>query len=510
MDEDTHQRGGKPPPPWSPVPPASLQDAARHEPPPWLAGIQSIVGADFVLTSLPDRWVYSRDRSPYAVFQVRKSMVPATLPSAIACPGTTAELAALLAFARARAIEVIPFGGGSGVLGGTLPVTRELIIDLKRLNRILDLNETDCTVTVEAGMNGGQFEAALNARGFTSGHLPQSLHMSTVGGWAACRSAGQSSTRYGKIEDMILGLEVVLPDGQPFRVRPTIRHATGPELAGLFVGSEGTLGIISELTLRIWRQPEARLGLVLAFPDLAAGLGALRTIMQSELRPAVVRLYDKTESLQRTRGREPFAKHPHLAIFEFCGIEAMAKLERELALGICQDFGAAQADGTIYEEWQAHRFGSLSTTWHVSDHYMDTMEVVAAWSALPGLYVASRDAVRALCPDFHFGTHWSHVYPEGACQYMTLRLPPMPEERALRLLRSAWDSLQELCLSAGGSIAHHHGMGLFRNPWLRDELGATGLGLLQGIKDHLDPGGLLLPGKLGMRPSARKLRGPGS
>jgi len=140
MDEDTHQRGGKPPPPWSPVPPASLQDAARHEPPPWLAGIQSIVGADFVLTSLPDRWVYSRDRSPYAVFQVRKSMVPATLPSAIACPGTTAELAALLAFARARAIEVIPFGGGSGVLGDTLPVTGGLMIDLKRLNRILDLN----------------------------------------------------------------------------------------------------------------------------------------------------------------------------------------------------------------------------------------------------------------------------------------------------------------------------------------------------------------------------------
>ncbi len=140
--------------------------------------------------------------------------------------GYRSELAALLAFARARAIPVIPFGGGSGVLGGTLPVAHELVIDLKRLNRVLDLDETNCTVTVQAGMNGGQFEDALNARGFTSGHLPQSLHMSTVGGWAACRSAGQNSTRYGKIEDMILGLEVVLPDGR--LLRPARRHGTRP------------------------------------------------------------------------------------------------------------------------------------------------------------------------------------------------------------------------------------------------------------------------------------------
>ncbi len=270
------------------------------------------------------------------------------------------------------------------------------------------------------------------------------------------------------------------------------------------------LGIISELTLRVWRLPEARLGLVMAFPDVEAGLHALRTIMQRELRPAVVRLYDRIESLQRTQGREPFDRRPCLAILEFCGIEAMAGLERDLAAGLCKGFGAERADDTVYQEWQSHRFGSLSTSWHVRDYYTDTMEVVAAWSAVPGLYAASRDAVRAVCPDFHFGTHWSHVYPEVVCQYMTLRLPPMREERALRLLRSAWDRLQELCLAAGGSIAHHHGMGLFRNPWVRGELGETGLELLQGIKDQLDPGGLLLPGKLGLGPPVRGREGSGS
>lgn len=510
MDDDAPGAAGGSPPPWSPVASRSLPDAAAGPVrPPWLGDVEAIVGPRFVLSSLPDRWAYARDRSPYAVFHVRNATVPATLPAAIACPGTVDELAALLVHARAHSIPVIPFGGGSGVLGGTLPIAQELVLDLKRLNRILDLNETDCTVTVQAGMNGGQFEDALNARGFTSGHLPQSLTMSTVGGWAACRSAGQNSTRYGKIEDMLLGLEVVLPDGGRLRVRPNARHAAGPELGGIFVGSEGVLGIISELTLRIWRLPDTRLGLVVAFPAVTAGLDALRTIMQRELRPAVVRLYDETESLPRTRSRPPFDANPYLAFFEFSGMTAMAGLERDLAAAICRDFGAVETDDAIYQEWLPHRFGSLSTAWHAADHYMDTMETVAAWSVLPELYAASRDAVRDLCPDFHFGTHWSHVYPEGACQYTTLRLPPMSEERALHLLRSAWDRLQRLCLDAGGSIAHHHGIGLFRNPWLRAELGDKGFELLRHLKQQLDPGGLLLPGKLGLRPPAPGQDGEG-
>lgn len=492
------QAGARPPPPWAPMTPTALGDAASTSPPTWLGRVAGIVGETHVLSSLAERWAYCRDRSPYAIFHVRSGVVPATLPAAVACPGDVDELAALLTFAAEARVAVIPFGGGSGVLGGTLPLSGELIIDLKRLNRVLALDETDATVTVQAGMNGGQLEALLNARGFTTGHLPQSLHMSTVGGWVACRSAGQNSSRYGKIEDMVLGIEAVLAGGRRIRCRASARHAAGPELAGLFVGAEGTLGVVSEVTLRIWRLPEARLPAVLGFPSLGAGLAALRGIVQTELRPSIVRLYDETESLQRTRGQRPFEAHPCVAILEFSGPRALADVERRLALGICGSLGAVEGPVGLYDEWQAHRFGSYSTQWHAGGHYMDTVDVVAPWSRLESLYRSCRDAVEGLSPDFHFGAHWSHVYAEGACQYMTMRLPPMPERTALDLLRSAWDRVQTLCLEAGGSIAHHHGLGLFRNPWLPRELGAEGMALLQALKDQLDPHAVLVPGKLGL------------
>ena len=172
----------------------------------------------------------------------------------------------------------------------------------------------------------------------------QSLHMSTVGGWAACRSAGQSSTRYGKFEDMVLGLEVVLPDGELLRIRPAPGRAVGPGVQDLFIGSEGAFGIITEVTLRLWRLPEARHGVVLAFRELEAGLETLRRVMQSELRPAVARLYDQEESGQRTSGTAPFDSHPFLGILEFCGPARLAAVERDLTLEIARSRGAVQAD----------------------------------------------------------------------------------------------------------------------------------------------------------------------
>jgi len=503
MDHRHNDKSEELPPPWIPLPISRLAEDADRQAPQWLPSVEAIVGHDYVLQSLPDRWAYSRDRSPYAVFRARNATVPTTLPAAIACPGNVDELASLLRFSRANGISVIPFGAGSGVLGGTLPVAHELVIDLKRLNRVVALNEVDRTVTVQAGMNGGQFEAFLNDRGYTSGHLPQSLHMSTVGGWAACRGAGQNSTRYGKFEDMILGLNVVLPDGELLQLRPSGRHGAGPGLAGLFVGSEGAFGIISELTLRVWRQPETRLGLVMAFPSLDAGFEALRTVMQNELRPAVVRIYDEAESLQRTASNPPFDTRPFLVVFEFCGLRALATFERDLAVEFCRSFGAVVTDNSIYETWRANRFGSLSTPWYVRDHYVDTIEIAAGWSALSGLYADTCAEVRKVSPEFQLGTHWSHVYAEGACQYLTLRLPPIPEDRALHLLRCVWDRVESLCLAAGGSIAHHHGIGLFRSPWMGGEFGASGLALLQALKNQFDPGHLLLPGKLGLNPGDR-------
>jgi len=463
-----------------------------------LDALRAALGVAHVRLTLPERIAYARDRLPYATFAVRSARLPGTLPSAVVCPASHEELSATLRILREAGLRAMPYGAGSGVLGGAIPLAGEVAIDLKRMNRILDLNETDGTVTVQCGMNGGQFEDALAARGWTGGHLPQSLYMSTVGGWAACRGAGQASSRYGKIEDIVIGLRAVLPDGRTLDVRPLARRAAGPSIKDIFVGSEGVYGVITEITLRIWRKPEAEHGVVLALPSLQAGLDALREIMQSELRPAVTRLYDAEESRGRTAGIAAFERNPFLCILVFSGPARLAALEQQMSLEIMARHGAVCADDGPLHHWQENRYVSYSPQWQAAGSYMDTIEITGAWSALPAMYERMRSAALAVHPEMHFGTHWSHVYPEGACQYMTLRLPPMDEAQALKLHRQAWDRLQRLTLELGGSISHHHGVGCFRNEWLREELN-TGLDVLQKLKDALDPDNLLNPGRLGLR-----------
>jgi len=466
-----------------------------------LANLASIVGDAHVHSRWPDRYAYARDRLPFATFAVRTGHLPGTMPSAVICPGSHDEVARVVRWAGDASVALVPWGAGSGVLGGAIPLGGEAILDLKRLNRVVAIDAVDCLASVGAGMNGGQFEAALAERGYTCGHLPQSIHMSTVGGWAACRGAGQVSSRYGKAEDIVRGIKVVLPDGRTLEVRPLARRATGPDLLQLFIGSEGTLGVITEVTLRIWKRPEREHGVVIAMPGVAAGFAGLREIMQHELRPAVTRLYDDTETRARTEGSAAFASREAMLMLVFSGPERLARLEEELALEILARHGGVVADDAPYHEWVEHRYVSYSPKWQATNHYMDTIEVTGSWSALPAMHERTREMVRAIHPQLHFGTHWSHVYPEGACQYMTFRLPPLPEAEAMALHARVWETIESITLDCGGSISHHHGIGAFRNRWMRGELGA-GLDVLQSIKDALDPGNIMNPGKLGLRPVA--------
>jgi alkyldihydroxyacetonephosphate synthase len=471
---------------------------AAELPAPIVQALASIVGAEHILTSLADRYAYCRDRLPYGTFRLRHGALPGTLPSAIISPADAEQIAAIVELANREDLRLIPFGAGSGVLGGTIPLIGEVVVDLKRLNRITAINETDGTVTVQAGMNGGQFEQQLNARGYTAQHLPQSINMSTVGGWAACRGAGQASSRFGKIEDIVIGLKAVLPDGRQIEVRPVARRSVGPSIKDLMVGSEGVYGFLTELTLRIWRLPEYEHGVVLAFPSLQAGMDAMRDIAQRELRPAVMRLYDDIESAQRTEGMAEFVTHPVLCILKFSGLERLARVEEALSIELCAAHGGMIAADGPYRHWEETRYQSYSTHWQTSGYYMDTIEITGAWSRLPQMYARMREVAHNIHPGMHFGAHWSHIYPEGACQYMTIRLPPMEEETALALHRKTWDEIERICLASGGSIAHHHGAGVFRNEWLREELN-VGLDMLQILKDGIDPKNLLNPGKLGLR-----------
>lgn len=465
------------------------------------AALAGIVGAANVLSEFEARRAYAHDRLPFANFRERSGRLAGVMPRLAVRPGTAEEVGEIVRLARREKVELIPFGNGSGVLGGAIPLHREVMVDLRRLDRILAINPQDAMVTVEAGMNGAQFEAALNAEGFTTGHLPQSLEISTVGGWAACRGGGQASSRYGKIEDIVVGLKAVLPDGTPLEVRPVARRSVGPSVRDLLVGGEGAFGIITELTLRLWRLPKEERGVVIAFPSLEAAWEAARAIMQAELRPTIVRIYDEVESRERTEGLAQFKAKPILAIFAFAGADPVLSAEQTAALDIIAGVGGEIAPDGPFHHWKENRYVAYSAKWQAAGYYNDTIEVTGNWSALPGMFAEIGEAVRAIYPKIHFGAHWSHVYPEGACQYMTIRLPPMAEAEALPIHARLWEAVLSLTLKHGGSIAHHHGAGLFRGPWMAQELG-EGLKVLQAIKDALDPDNLMNPGKLGLRPAA--------
>lgn len=349
-------------------------------------------------------------------------------------------------------------------------------------------------------MNGGTFEAVLNAEGFTTGHLPQSLTMSTVGGWAACRGGGQFSSRYGKIEDMVIGLRAVLGNGQTVTVDPLARRATGPAIKDILVGSEGVYGFITRLTLRLWPLPEHEIAAVYAFPDHEAGLSALRAVMQAELRPTMARLYDETESRPRAGHLDGFEDGRALCMMIFSGLPALAETEHKLAHDICLAHGAAVLPEDPVTHWRGVRYRSYSNEYMFDGAFMDTVEITGGWDVLPEMYRTMRDGLRALHPEAYFGAHWSHVYPEGACQYMTFRFPKMALEEARVLHTQAWDVLQSRCLDLKGTISHHHGSGYWRNPWLTRELNA-GLGLMEAIKAWADPNGLMNGGKLGLQGS---------
>ncbi|HRM76449.1 MAG TPA: FAD-binding oxidoreductase, partial [Paracoccus sp. (in: a-proteobacteria)] len=354
-------------------------------------------------------------------------------------PGSTEDVCAIVRHAAAMDLPVIPYGRGSGVLGGIIPLGQEITLDMRRMNRILEIDRENNLVTVEAGMFGEDFEEALNAQGYTAGHLPQSLTISTVGGWAACRGGGQESSRFGKIENIVVGLKAVMPDGEVLEVRPLPKRASGPSVLDIIVGSEGTLAIITQLTLRIWKQPEAEQIVVLALPDRGAALSLAKRIMQAGLHPRIVRIYDEKETAGRVKGIDAYGARPVMANIVLCGEPAIVAAEAEVVRGFAHELDAVETETRPLDEWRATRYQSITKQWLDKGYYNDTIEVTVNWSEALSLYDAIARRVAELAPDAHFSAHWSHVYPEGVCQYMTFRLPPMEQAKALSLHAKLWE-----------------------------------------------------------------------
>jgi alkyldihydroxyacetonephosphate synthase len=400
-------------------------------------------------------------------------------------------------------VPLTPAAGRSGVCGGAVPVAGGVALDLTGLAGIIDVDDTSLRLRVLPGTFGDDLESGLAARGVTLGHWPQSMAISTVGGWLACRGAGQYSTRYGKIEDMVIGLEVVDGRGRRFRTGGHPRAATGPDLSQVFVGSEGTLGVITEATLRVRPRPAGTGWAAYGFEQFTAGLDACRRVLRRGATPAVLRLYDHAESVRQFSGPHFDGEGCLLLVLDEGDPESvdwtLALVDQECR----RTPGATARDRRLVGHWLEPR-NDVSALGMViqAGLVVDTIEVAGSWSALPRLYDTVTAAIQAVPGTLAATAHCSHAYLDGGCLYFTFAGAP-PSDPADprykdRYYRAAFDAAMAATLAAGGAVSHHHGIGLLRGPWLRPALGEEAFAVLGDLKAALDPAGVLNPGKLGL------------
>lgn len=379
--------------------------------------------------------------------------------------------------------------------GALAPRKGELVLDMSSLDRILELDETNLICRVESGMNGLTFEQHLNKRGLTLGHFPSSLPGTTIGGLLATRSSGQESTRYGSVEDMVLSLAIVLPDGSFAGPRPGPRSAVGPALHQLWLGSEGALGVMLGAVLRVHRLPESVIGRGYAFSDLATGLEAMRSVMQSGIRPLVMRLYDPEDT---AFGGFDLPTGSSLLVIATAGVQAVAEAE---AAAVKRFAGAADDLGEPpWQRWQKHRFDlsaeRLKTFLEPPGSYIDTIELAAPWTVLPELHERVKAAIAvgglALC-------HFSHAYEQGCCAYFSFGGSADSEAEARAAYGRAWEGAMSIALEMGATISHHHGTGQARARWVADEMGGW-MRVWRAVRDGLDPNRIMNPRALGGAP----------
>lgn len=510
------------------IPPVLLEDIDLRPPrltDADLSALRAIAGEDAVRVDRRARVEHAFGKSYRDLVRVRAGVVP-NPPDAVVYPADESRVAAVLAWAADRDVAVVPFGGGSSVLGGVEPepVPRPSIsLDMARMDRLLALDQVSRTARIQAGATGPEVEAQLNAQGFTLGHFPQSFEFSTLGGWIATRAAGQASTGYGKIEDMTQAVKVISPAGM-LDTRDAPATATGPSLLQLLVGSEGTFGVIAEATVRIHPMPQVQDYRGFLFRSLEDGLSALRDLLQNGPKPTVARLSDASE----TAGFAMVA-HVHKGLKRLADIAAEAYLKARghsltggscvlilgydgdaqavhrkwgLAAPICLSHGGLAVGRSAGESWKRERFAQpyLRDILLGAGVLVDTLETATSWANLLRLYEAMTQTLRTAIRDADGGpgyvmTHVSHVYEWGASLYATFlgRQARGQEEQQWWAIKRA---TTEAILEAGGTLSHHHGIGRDHASWYEREIGRLGVEAFKSVKRTLDPAGILNPGIL--------------
>ncbi len=413
-------------------------------------------------------------------------------PACVVRPANVADVQAVVRAAAAADAPVVPFGQGSGVVGGVIVGPDTVLLDMGAMNATRFIDPVNLLAAFDAGKNGLAAEHDVAAQGLTIGHWPQSVELSTVGGWIATRASGQFSTAYGNIEDMVYAIEAVLPDGSLVTLGKGPRASAGPDLRHIMMGSEGTLGVITGVTLSLRRAAEQQALTAFAAPDMRAGFEFQREIVQLGWRPPVMRQYDERES---KRLHEAGADCTVIMVHE--GPAGLVEAEVAAVTALAARMGLAPLPAAIVQHWLGHR-NHVAGWDQILDRKIvaDTVEISAPWDRIAGVYDAATASVAAMEGCRAASAHSSHVYRSGLNLYFTFAVQLDDTAAMEAAYFEAWRRIMQATAEGGGSVAHHHGIGRVRRGWMKTELGDEGAALLRTLKTALDPRGIMNPGVL--------------
>jgi alkyldihydroxyacetonephosphate synthase len=425
-------------------------------------------------------------------------------PDVVVFPGSAKEVSDILKFANRNGIPVVPRGAGAGGLGGVLALDGGIVIDMKRMNSVMSIDETSFNVTAQTGIMQVDLETYLNDRGYTLNHYPASLYCSSLGGFLSCRGSGHFSSKYGKIEDMLLSLEAVLPTGEIVKSLPVPVHSTGPSFEKLFLGAEGIYGIITEATLKIKKLPEKLVFRALLFDSLHSALESARKIMVSGLKPAVVRIYDENDTkimVKKVLGAD--VDGGGYMILGFDGFKEVVDAEEKVALRVCEENGAQDLGEEPGWTWWNKRFNFYYPpyTLEASRCLYGVLESCALHKDLENVYIGMKSAIETEFKEWgvKYIAHFSHWYDWGGSVYpnFIIEYPPEDPEEGFELNNRIWETGMKAILANGGILNEHHGIGVQLARFMRTQYGDSFV-VLDRLKSALDPNGILNIGKLGV------------
>ena len=466
-----------------------------------LASLRTVVGDDHVHLDHDTRVRHTRGKSTPDLLRMRAGD-GADAPDAVVRPAGHDEVAALVGWCAEHRVALVPFGGGTSVVGG-LAAQRDgfagvIALDLRRLDRLVSVDAESGTAVLEAGLLGPEAEALLAGHGLTLGHFPQSFEYASIGGFAATRSSGQASSGYGRFDALVVGLRVATPIGT-LELGSAPANAAGPDLRELVLGSEGAFGVITEVTVRVRPMPEVRVYEGWRLGSFAEGAAALRELARSGLAPTVLRLSDENETaINLARPAEVGGESAGgcLMVVGFEGTQAQVDVRRTAATDRLQALGGTPLGTEAGDAWAAGRFHGP----YLRDSLLDvgvlveTLETATFWSNLARLKADVTDALTGSLDGALVLCHVSHVYETGASLYFTVAAKQAGDglDQWARAKAAASDAM----IAAGATITHHHAVGRDHKPWLAEEIGPVGVEMLRAVKARVDPHGVLNPGIL--------------